>query len=288
MRYAVSLPAFGRYSDPHQLASLARRAEDAGWDAFFIWDHVIFDPTFNPMADPWVALAAVALSTTRIRLGTMVTPVPRRRPWKLARETVSLDRLSGGRLIFGAGLGDPVQWDYGWFDEDQDAKIRAAKLDEGLDILTGLWTGEMFSYQGQQYRIAPMRFEPTPVQQPRIPIWIGGTYDKLAPQRRAARFDGYVPLKWGEQLTLDEWAAIQTYIGARRTSDSPFDFVHGGTSTGTRVDGTPHDTGDYAAAGVTWWVESVDPWRFGHSYEAPIPEEAYGQMEARITAGPPK
>ena len=114
------------------------------------------------------------MRTTRIRIGTMIAPLSRRRPGKLARETVSVDRLSGGRLILGVGLGDPVQVDFGFFGETTDANIRAQRLDEGLDILNGLWAGQPFSYQGEHCQLEEVRFLPTPVRQPRIPIWVGG------------------------------------------------------------------------------------------------------------------
>src|SRR5512143_3289965 len=133
MYFGISIPAFADFSDPRVLAELAHEAEIAEWDGFFVWDAIFFDPTFHPIADPWVSLAAVALSTERMRIGTMVTPIARR-PWKLARETVSVDRRSQGRLLLGVGLGDPAQWDFGFFDEITDPKLRARRLDEGLDI----------------------------------------------------------------------------------------------------------------------------------------------------------
>ena len=187
MHFGITLPAFADFSDPHALAELARAAETAGWDGFFIWDHIFFDPTFHPIADTWVALGAVALSTERLRIGTMITPMARRRPWKLACETVSVDQLSNGRLTLGVGLGDPVQWDFGFFDEVTDPKIRGRRLDEGLDVLTGLWSGQPFSYQGEQYNVKEVTFRPTPVQSPRIPIWVGGWWPNKPPLRRAAR-----------------------------------------------------------------------------------------------------
>jgi alkanesulfonate monooxygenase SsuD/methylene tetrahydromethanopterin reductase-like flavin-dependent oxidoreductase (luciferase family) len=162
MRYGINLPPFGDFSVVGALVELAREAEAAGWDGFFLWDHVIFDPSWHPIADPWIALTAVALSTQRLRFGTMVTPLARRRPWQLARQTATLDRLSGGRLILGVGLGDPVQWDFGFFGEEVDARLRAQRLDEGLEIVTGLWRGEPFAYLGEQYRLEEVRFLPTP------------------------------------------------------------------------------------------------------------------------------
>jgi len=146
--YGVHTPNFGDYGDPAILAELAHEAEDSGWDGFFIWDHILFWSDCPPLTDPWVALTAIALRTVHIRIGPLVTPLPRRRPWTLARQATSVDRLSGGRLILGVGIGDPVEYEFGWFGEPTDAKVRAAMLDEGLDILAGLWSGAPFAYQG--------------------------------------------------------------------------------------------------------------------------------------------
>src|SRR5438067_4066679 len=196
MRYGVSMPNFADYGDVHTLVELAREAEAAGWDGFFLWEHMIFWRDLRvPIVDPWVALAAIAAGTERISLGPMVTPVARRRPWKLARETVSLDHLSRGRLILGVGLGDPADADFGVFGEETDAKVRARKLDEGLNVLAGLWGGEPFSYRGEHYRVEETVFLPRPVQSPRIPVWVGGWWPHKPPLRRAARWDGVFPGK---------------------------------------------------------------------------------------------
>jgi alkanesulfonate monooxygenase SsuD/methylene tetrahydromethanopterin reductase-like flavin-dependent oxidoreductase (luciferase family) len=288
MKFGISLPPFGDFADPHYLANSAREAEEAGWDGFFIWDHIFFDPSFHPMADPWVGLAAIAMNTQRMRIGTVVTPLARRRPWKVARETVSVDRLSNGRLVLGVGLGDPVQWDYGFFGEEQDAKIRAKKLDEGLDIVTGLWSGERFSYSGEQYQLKEMVFLPRPIQSPRIPIWVGGGWDKHAPMRRAARWDGFFPLKFGDTLTPDEWREIMAYIQQHRTSTTPFDFLHAGGTPGDDPAKAAEQVKPYADVGVTWWLESVDPWRFGISWEVPWSAEGTRLMNERIRQGPPR
>jgi alkanesulfonate monooxygenase SsuD/methylene tetrahydromethanopterin reductase-like flavin-dependent oxidoreductase (luciferase family) len=149
MKFGLNVPQCGSYGDVRVLAERARWAEEAGWDGFFIWDHLYLDPAIQPMVDLWVALAAIAIATKRVCIGTMVTPVARRRPWKLARETATVDQLSGGRLILGVGLGDPTQWEFVAFAEEGDPKARAEKLDEGLDVLTGLWTGKPFSYLRQ-------------------------------------------------------------------------------------------------------------------------------------------
>jgi alkanesulfonate monooxygenase SsuD/methylene tetrahydromethanopterin reductase-like flavin-dependent oxidoreductase (luciferase family) len=287
MRFGITVPAFADFSDPRTLAELAHDAEVAGWDGFFIWDAVFFDPTFHPIADPWVSLAAVALNTQRMRIGTMVTPIARRRPWKLARETVSVDRISNGRLILGVGLGDPVQWDFGFFMDETDSKIRAQRLDEGLEILKGLWSGEPFSYQGEQYNVKEVIFRPTPVQSPRIPIWVGGWWPNKPPLRRAARWDGVCPAKWGGTITPDEWRDLLAYIQKYRITDSPFDAVHSGATPGDNLTQAAELVESYAEAGVTCWIEPVDPWRFGWSFEVPWDPEATILMRERIRQGPP-
>ena len=288
MHFGVCVPAFADFSNPRALAELAHEAENAGWDGFFIWDAMFFDPTFHPMADPWVALAAVALSTQRMRIGTLVTPIARRRPWKLARETVSVDRLSNGRLTLGVGLGDPVQWEFGFFDEPTDPKVRARRLDEGLDVLTGLWSAEPFSYHGQQFNVKEVTFRPTPVQSPRIPIWVGGWWPNKPPLRRAARWDGVCPAKWGSPITPDEWRELLAYIQKYRTSTEPFDAVHSGATPGDNPTEAAALVKSYGDAGVTWWMEPVDPWRFGWSFEVPWAPEATVLMRERIRQGPPR
>jgi alkanesulfonate monooxygenase SsuD/methylene tetrahydromethanopterin reductase-like flavin-dependent oxidoreductase (luciferase family) len=286
MRFGITLPAFADFSDPRALAELAHEAESVGWDGFFIWDHIFFDPTFHPVADTWVALATVALRTERLRIGTMVTPVARRRPWKLARETVSVDQLSNGRLTLGVGLGDPVQWDFGFFEEETNARARARRLDEGLDVLTGLWTGEPFSYAGEQYNVKEVTFRPTPVQSPRIPVWVGGWWPNKPPLRRAAHWDGVCPGKWGSTITPAEWRELLAYIQKYRTAETPFDAVHSGATPGDDPAKAAELVRPYEDAGVTWWVEAVDPWRFGWSWEEPWNPKATEQMKERILQGP--
>lgn len=288
MHFGISIPPFADFSDPRLLAETAQEAEAAGWDGFFIWDHIFFDPTFHPIADPWVSLAAVAMSTQRMRIGTLITPIARRRPWKLARETVSTDRLSNGRLILGVGLGDPVQWEFGFFDESTDAKVRAQQLDEGLDILTGLWSSQRFQYEGEHYHVKEVIFRPAPVQSPRIPIWVGGWWPNKPPFRRAARWDGVCPVKGSGSMLPDEWRELLRYIQKYRTSDAPFDAVHFGATPGDDQAQASELIQPYADAGVTWWVEPVDPWRFGWSYEVPWDPQATVLMYERIRQGPPR
>ena len=155
VKCALYVPNTDEFGDARVLADLAREAETSRWDGFFIYDTIspASEPSaYTPLADPWIALTAIAMCTERIRLGPMATPVARRRPWKLAREAVTLDRLSGGRLILGVGLGGDGEAEFERFGEDAHARTRSAKLDEGLAILAGLWTGAPFSYDGAHFR----------------------------------------------------------------------------------------------------------------------------------------
>src|SRR5215217_2017806 len=164
MRFGVFLPNFGPFGDPDGLVNLALAAERSGWQGFFIWDHIQLDGSAGPIVDPWVALTAVAAATSTLRIGTMITPLARRRPWKVARETVTLDRFSGGRFTLGVGLGEPAQDEFGSFGEPTDPKVRAAMLDEALEVLTRLWSGETVSFAGRHYRVDEVAFQPTPAQ----------------------------------------------------------------------------------------------------------------------------
>lgn len=297
MRYGISVPNFGDYFHPRILADLAHDAEAAGWDGFFLWDHVLFGDF--PHADPWVALAAIAMSTERIRIGTMVTPLPRRRPVKLAREAVSLDYLSNGRLILGVGSG-AGPWEWEQLGEEAEPKTRGAMLDEGLDILAEIWSGEPLSHQGGHYRVhvelpgaaGPAAFLPRPVQTPRIPIWVAGFWPHKPPFRRAVRWDGVVPLKAGaapfeiEPLTPGDLAGIVAYVNRHRASrDQPFDI----TVSGATPDHDPAKgagiVAPFAEAGATWWIEDVSPFRFGWNWSGAWP---LAEMNARIRNKPPQ
>ncbi|MGH2516609.1 MAG: LLM class flavin-dependent oxidoreductase, partial [Ktedonobacterales bacterium] len=193
MQYGLELPNGGAWGDARVLGELARLAEEAGWDGVFLEDYIVHHTARDAETyDPWVALAAMALRTERVRLGTTVTPLSRRRPWKVARETMTLDHLSNGRLILGVGVGDVGEAGFGPVGEETDTKRRAAMLDEALEVLVGLWSGEPFSYNGQFYTIRDVTLRPRPVQRPRIPIWVGGSWPNRGPIRRAARWDGFV------------------------------------------------------------------------------------------------
>ena len=261
MKHGVDFPPFEEFADPRFMAEMAYEAEQAGWDGVFMWDHVWLGMR-EPFIDPWVALSAIAMRTERVRIGAMVTPLARRRPWMVARATVSLDHLSNGRLIFGAGLGSPADTEFGAFGEETDNRVRARKLDEGLDVLAGLWSGEPFSYEGQEYRIDDVTFRPKPVQQPRIPVWVGGQWPNRAPFHRAARWDGAFPTAndGNTPITPDILREIDNYVKERRTSDGPFDLVAGAENP---MD-DPSELADRVAAleeaGLTWAIYSFGSW----------------------------
>ncbi|HLZ68504.1 MAG TPA: LLM class flavin-dependent oxidoreductase [Dehalococcoidia bacterium] len=293
MRHGLSLPNFGPYADARLLATLAREAEAAGWEGFFLWDHVLFGAL--PVVDPWVALTAVALATERMRLGPLVTPLPRRRPVKLAREAVSLDHLSQGRLVLGAGSG-LLSWELEDLGEARELRERAAMLDEGLELLCELWSGEPVRHHGRYYTVearlpgatGPAAFLPTPVQRPRIPIWLAATWPHKAPFRRAAQWDGVAPMKAGQglegTLTPDDLQAVVAYLRGQRQTMDGFDVVAAGATSGSDGATEKAIVAPYAAAGATWWLENINPWRFGWAWQGPWPAE---QMHERILLGPP-
>ncbi len=285
INYGLHLPNFGPYSDTRLLASLAIDAEEAGWGGFFIWDHLARWHT--RMVDPWVALTAIALNTSRILFGTMVTPLPRRRPWKLARETLSLDALSGGRLILGVGSG-PGGEEFEGFGDEADSRVRGAMLDEGLEVLTGLWSGKPFSFDGAYYTVDNIHFEPEPVARPRIPIWVGGKWPNKPPIRRAMRWDGVFPvfLTSGD-ARLEAIRAFGAIVRDLRGSDQrPFDVIINGSTPGNDPARAAEMIGACAkAGGITWWLERIAPDIGGGTYaDAVWPLEA---MRERILQGPP-
>jgi probable F420-dependent oxidoreductase len=271
----------GEYGDVRLLVELGRRAEAAGWDGFFVWDHIAYRDPGAAVADPWVAIAALAALTERLRLGVLVCALARRRPQKVARETASLDQLSDGRICFGAGLGSLAEAEFEAFGEDPDPRVRAARLDEGLEVLTGLWSGEPFEFRGEHFTVRDASFRPSPVQRPRIPIWIAGRWPARRPFRRAARWDGVFPthrdVGQAETMSPLQLAEIVAYTTAQRRTEAPFDVVVEGQTPG-RDPATDLDTvAAYREAGLTWWIEKLG-WFRG-------PLEA---MRGRIDAGPPR
>lgn len=279
MQYGLNFPNGGKHHDPRSLAEFARLAEESGWDGVFLEDYIVWQGHQDvPTYDPWVTLAAIAMNTKRIRIGTMVTALTRRRPWKLARETVSLDHLSNGRLILGIGLGDTA-WDkvtFPGFGEVTDVKTRAKMLDEALEVLVGLWSGQPFSFDGDYYHVKEVTLLPRPVQTPRIPIWIGGEYPNQGPMRRAASYDGTCLYKTDNaDMTPEDVRTIKAFIEKHRTASGPFDYGLGGRARGDDWDKERALMRSLAEAGTTWWVEYLAP-------EVGGPEE----MRAYIQRGP--
>jgi probable F420-dependent oxidoreductase len=244
VRYGICLANIGTYSDPRAAVRVARVAEKAGWESVFVWDHLAF--VWGPSAaDPWVMLTAIAAATDTVRIGTAVTPVARRRPHVLAQTVATLDVFSGGRMVFGAGLGGSES-EFGRFGEPTDAKVRAAMLDEGLDLLRHLWSGEEVDHHGEHYTAEGVTLAPSPVQE-RLPIWIGG--NRKPSLRRAARWDGWIAdsaAPTGMTLSAEDLARSIEFMG--RGDDFEV-AVLGQTDRG--------DPADYEAAGATWWLENL-------------------------------
>jgi alkanesulfonate monooxygenase SsuD/methylene tetrahydromethanopterin reductase-like flavin-dependent oxidoreductase (luciferase family) len=284
MKYGLHVPNFGVFGDARALAGLARDAEAAGWHGLFLWDHLLFcEPDHNDHVDPWVALTAVAASTDHLMLGTLVTPLARRRPWELARQTVSLQNFSNGRLVLGVGLGDPVEWDFRFFGDDTDPRVRAEKLDEGLAILAGLWSGERFEFRGAHYSLEPMTFLPRPVAP--IPVWVGGAWPNRRPFRRAAAFDGVVPLSGSDLPRRELDAALRYVVEYRAEGAAPIDVVITGRSE-------PDDAASLSRVAAlegtaTWWLEELSPLRYGVGWEALGEPWEVERLRARVLAGPP-
>ena len=275
MRYAIVTANLGDYADPRVVVRLARATEAAGWEAFFVWDHLGFVRGV-PSADPWVVLSAVAATTTRLKLGLAITPLARRRPQVVANALTTLDLLSGGRVIFGAGLGGSPE-EFTAFGGPGGAKQRAAMLDEGLTVLDGLLSGEKIAHRGPHYAVEGISLSPRPLQRPRIPIWIGG--ERAPALRRAARWDGWLAPATSQDgtPTMDKSperiAEMVAEIRQYRKGDAPLEVAVDGYSR----PGQPDLPRAYAAAGATWWLESI------HDARGPLDE-----IMKRVEAGPPE
>jgi alkanesulfonate monooxygenase SsuD/methylene tetrahydromethanopterin reductase-like flavin-dependent oxidoreductase (luciferase family) len=238
--------------EPAVQAELAAEAEAAGWDGVFTWDGMALGS--GDVFDPWVIMAAMAVRTQRVRLGAIVTPPARRRPWKLARETMTLDRLSNGRLVLPVGLGTLDDAGFGNVGEPTEARTRAERLDESLAILEGLWSGEPFGFDGSHYRFEPMTFRPTPIQQPRIPVWVIGAWPHERSMRRALRWDGV----YAQTAGPENVRAVAEYVARERPADlrdRAFDIVVEG-STDPADPAAIETVRANADAGATWWIEA--------------------------------
>ena len=270
MRYGIEVVPFGDLSDPRPVVRLAQAAEAAGWEALWIWDHVVFP---YGAGDPWVTLAAVAGATKRLKLVTGVAPLPRYRPHLLARTLTALDILSEGRVIFGTGLG--VAFDFAPFGEPTDDRTRAAMADEGLDLLARYWSGEPVTHRGAHYAAHGAQLVPTPAQRPRIPVWVGG--ESRSALRRAARWDGWIMGAIDEGCKVihpPEWFVERiAFIRGQRAAGAAFDVAVDGATE-------PGDTAlarAYEQAGATWWFEAI----FGS-------RASLEELLRRVEAGPPR
>lgn len=269
MRFGLDVPVSGEFADVELLSRIAVEAERVGWDGVFLQD--TFDPN-TPAVDPWLALAVLATRTTSVRLGVMVTPLSRRRPWVVSRQAATIDGLSGGRMTVGFGLGAGER-DFTPFGEDWDLSTRASMLDEGLTIVNGLWSGTPFTFTGQHYQLQGARLLPRPIQTPRIPVWLAGGWPRRAPIARAARWDGAYLMTYHQ--------ATGEFLSPADVADAAEDLRLEGAKDGFDLafnpppDSGPESVASYERAGATWWMdfaESDDP----------------GTFLSKLRAGPPR
>lgn len=265
MKFGFVLPS----GDARVAADVAREAEKAGWDGFFAWEAVWG-------VDAWVSLTAAAMVTERIRLGTMLTPIARMRPWDLAAKTTTLDNLSRGRVTLAIGLGAP-DTGYEAFGEVTDIRTRAELTDEGLDILTGLWKGQPFNYDGKHYTIRETTFNPPPppVQQPRIPIWVVGVWPRMKSMRRVLRYDGLI-----HQGGPDTLPTARAWIEAHRTASAPFEYVVEGETPGDDRAAQRAVIEPWEQAGATWYNEAM--------WQLPDTPDKLDRILTRVRQGPPR
>lgn len=287
-------PTSHEYSDPRNLVDLAKITEEAGWDGYFICDHLLLDPEgMLALADPTVVLGAIAAVTERVIIGSMVTPVSRRRPWKLAKEFASLDQLSNGRIRIGAGLGGLDQ-EFSNFGENPDKKVLAKKTDEGLAIMEQLQAGDAVNFDGENYQLKNARILPRPVQRPRIPVWVAAMLPFKAGQRRAAQWDGIMPhvmpmnLDETQDITGQDLRLIMSpspqqirdvldFTSDLHDTGDPFDVIVSGISYGLDREAAHTKLQSYSEAGTTWWLEWLDCGKPGTLEE----------VREQIEAGPP-
>ena len=301
MRFGVTLPNGGYGGDPATLVQLAVDAEEAGWDGVFLWDTPFAAAPDDPppyLADAWVLLSAIAVRTERVRLGTMLTPLAWHRPWLIAKQAATIDRLSGGRFTLSAGLGAPP--DEGpWFGGDEfDRRTRAAMLDEALAVLEGLWSGEAFAFEGEHFQVRELTFLPTPVQRPRIPVWVVGAWPRdpaLWPRRksmrRAIRYDGLLPNVFGADgemvfdaspdEALDDLRAMREWVAREREGAGPYDIVVERTLGDPADPDVRAEVERWEEAGATWWLDDAW-WEMWGAPDDPEP------LRRRILRGPPR
>jgi alkanesulfonate monooxygenase SsuD/methylene tetrahydromethanopterin reductase-like flavin-dependent oxidoreductase (luciferase family) len=265
MRFAIEFAGAGATAYAGVLADLAMIAEDSGWEGVFLEDYIVHHKRPDmPTCDPWIALAAMAGKTRSVTLGTEVTPLPRRRPWKLAREVATLDHLSGGRMVLGVGLGDVNDPGFAGTGESTETSLRSQLVDESLAVIDQLWKGGPVSFSGRHFHVEGLTFLPRPLQKPRVPIWIGGGWPNPGVIRRALRWDGicaYIETgsfeKWEDHSPIFVRQVKEMVERARGTSEG-FDIVTGGRQRADDWEADRAIISALAEAGATWWVEYVD------------------------------
>lgn len=273
MKFGLDVPTTGLYADAHVLGQLAAEAEAIGWDGFFVWDTLLGDAV---VIDPWIALTAIALATSRIKIGLVALPLARHHPWLVAQRLANLDQLSQGRMICTVGLGYSEK-DFAAFGQQSARGVRAKQLDEGLEIIAGLWSVDQFSFAGEYYALNQVTLHTRPVQSPRIPIWVAGGWPHRSPFRRAAGWDGMClksrHMETYEPLTVNDFRACLAYVQAHLTQNTPFEVIMSGESPLDRHQGF-ETVLPFQEAGATWWVEEG----LGFSLE---------EFRGRIRSGPP-
>ncbi|MDP9235629.1 MAG: LLM class flavin-dependent oxidoreductase [Actinomycetota bacterium] len=279
------LPNTGLFADPRLLSELGREAEEAGWDGVFVWDSLTVameDPRLRPACDPWIALGLIAAATSRVTIGTMITPLTRRRPWVVAQETVTLDQLSGGRFVLPVGLGALDDGAFSKVNEETDRVVRAQRLDESLRILAGVWTGAPVTFEGEHFRVHDLNILPPSVQRPRIPVWVVALWPRRKSMARALKWDGIIPsvqLSDGSRHdpTSEDVRAIRSDIQGRVAPD--YELVVEIDTSGKERSEAAALAAEYADAGTTWWLEAVWQQMYEHPGEV-------APLRARIAAGP--
>ncbi len=252
MRHALFVPPFDGLAEPDRLVELAVAAESSGWDGLFLWDHLLYSAPVRDVLDPYVSLGAIAAATSRLVIGPMVTPLARRRPAVLARQALSVERLSRGRLVLGLGLGDDAgpAGEFSSFGDESDPAVRAAMLDEGLGVLAGLLSGETVRHSGPHYVVRDVALRPAPERTGGIPLWLAARWPHRRPLRRAARHDGVVVIQMDDPADL---VPLRDELARAGADLATFDVV---------VQRTPGDDASrWAAGGVTWLMTRVGPYR---------------------------
>jgi alkanesulfonate monooxygenase SsuD/methylene tetrahydromethanopterin reductase-like flavin-dependent oxidoreductase (luciferase family) len=265
MRHGLFVPPFDELANPDRLVELAVDAERAGWDGFFLWDHLLYGDRIRDILDPYICLSAIATATSMLQLGVMVTPLVRRRPAVLARQAVTLDLISHGRLVLGLGIGDDYVGELSSFNDQVDPKVRGRMLTEGLEVLTGLLSGETIDHVGEFYRAADVRFRPVSQRPDGIPIWLAARWPNPAPIRRAAKYQGVVIIQMTDPKDVVELR--------RRLEESGADLDHFDIVV---LGATGDDVNAWQKAGVTWRLEQIGPF-----------DIQYAQARDVAIAGPP-